>query len=283
MIILDFDSFSQQEIQINDKTFSIIRKFESRKNNVYLIQDNDDQVPTRFVFKEFSNEFKKNLKIERDILIKLNELKIPTPKILNYTEEYLLLEYIEGQTIIDIVNNNLSNGQILYITDLSKLFEMLGAWFANLHSKTFNKEYSVILKGDCVLKNFIYNPKSISTNLIGLDFEESHYGSGSVDLGAVCSTVLTLKPRFSKLNYKLCKIFINSYNNSLVQYSKINNNNNKNEILKIEFNSQSLAFSTADALEFASKWVSDSSSVEYLTWSKKIRENGSLENNINYI
>ncbi len=279
MVLLDFNSDSEQEIQVDNKIYIIIQKFDSKKNNVYLVRSNDVKFPAIYVLKKFSKEFKKNLQIEKDILTKLNELNLPVPKLYQHLEDCLFIEYIRGQNIMQIINNKISNGHRLTINELNRIFEILGAWFAELHYRSINEEGMVILKGDCVLKNFIYNHKSKSTKLFGVDFEESYLGSAHNDLGAVCSVILTIKPRFSKLNYELCKIFINSYNKTLNKNSDFEN---KFEILKIEFGSPHLAFSTADALEFAYMWVSSSNSKEYLEWSKIIRKKRSLKC-INYL
>jgi aminoglycoside phosphotransferase (APT) family kinase protein len=63
------------------------------------------------------------------------------------------------------------------------------------------------LKGDCNLRNFIWNGKKIC----GLDFEESTIGDPCQDLGEICFFLLTNSPPLTPLKMEMVDWFLKSY------------------------------------------------------------------------
>lgn len=262
-------------IQIKNKPFIVQKKFESRKNNVFLLIKQNTKSSISYVLKEFSEEFKGNLNTEFRTLKQLYTLNIAVPKIINYSKDFLLLNYIPGMRIMDIINFDNNNKELLSVTKIGDIFNELGAWFSMLHFKTLDDSGNSILKGDCALKNFIYNPASDNDLLFGIDFEESFIAQPILDLGTIGAVILTIKPIFSKQNSEFFKILIESYNKTLGRYSKDElYYNNKNLI--IDYHGPLLASATSGALDRISKWVSKSTAKKYLNWSKKLNDEKSL-------
>ncbi|MFW6121548.1 MAG: hypothetical protein ACOC80_11715, partial [Petrotogales bacterium] len=82
---------------------------------------------------------------------------------------------------------------------------VLANWFVNFHNH-FKTEDSFRIRGDSILRNFIL------THLIwGVDFEESRYGTPVEDIAGICSSLLSTTPMFTDEKFRLCKIFVQSY------------------------------------------------------------------------
>ena len=286
----NMDSIEQNNnrIQLNQRTFFIKKKFDSKKNNVYLVTADDQVNANEFVVKVFTDEFKNNAKTEFATINQLSNLGIPVPKLVEYSDGILLLEYIPGNTVLQIIDKMMNDKTSLPDDEdnieLKRIFDLLAQWFADLHFKTWqpkpeskNEQNHLpgcsLLKGDCVLKNFIYDPSTLM--IYGVDFEESHFGSPVLELGAICAAILTIKPMFSNMNFKLCEYFIDSYSQYLSQLIH-------NQLKPIDFNAsyltkKNIAIATADALEKAGAWMHGKSAEKVIEWAKIIKEKKRLE------
>ena len=255
-------------IQLGDIEFIIHAKFDSKKNQVYLVTDTLGADSNKVVLKIYNEEFKKNAKLELNTINKLNKLNISTPKIIKHSNDWVILEFIPGRSILQIIDSEKRE------IEPKELIRYLAEWFANLHAKTLEyvPEPQVLLKGDCVLKNFIYVHDS--KQLFGVDFEESTMGKPLIDVGAVCSAILTIKPMFSGSNFKLCRVFIGSYMSQISKYITKNSINSTNIIDQLT--ECSIAVYTASALESAASWMSKDNSEIALNWSKNIKNKRSL-------
>ena len=281
---------NKNKVQFNKKLFSIHRRFKSKKNQVFLVtaEFNSSKKPgNKSILKIFDDEFKDNIMTEITTLERLHALSIHVPNILEYTTDSLMLEYVSGDTfmqILDDVKNNNNHGEVdRQQPNLKKLFERLGEWFADLHFKTWEytnqnnenlpegqayKTGTSMLKGDCVLKNFIYNTQS--KTVCGVDFEESVRGAQVKDLGALCAAVLIVKPMFDDLNFALCNYFLNSYLLSITRLSQ-EKQVTKGMMIK-DISVQSVSIATIDALNFAAKWVSKEHADTIKIWSERIKQ-----------
>ena len=258
-------------ITLDNDQYVIKERFESKKNKVYLVfkKYNKNEF---YVLKEFNDEFKGNLKIEVRALKTLNKLKIPAPNLLFAGAEKLLIEYKPGKSIMNLINETIINGNtILDETQKNELetpFLMLGAWFAKLHTKTLDKTQNALLKGDCVLKNFIFNPMSKTEPLIGLDFEESIYGPPLLDLGNLAAIILTIKPIFTEQNFWFFNIFMNSYDKTISKLVK--------EDMSIDINSLDLSKYASQALTNVSRWHNKESARELISWAEKLKKDDNI-------
>jgi aminoglycoside phosphotransferase len=255
-------------IILGDKEFLIHKKFDSKKNQVFLVSDSFEVSSNYVVLKIYNDEFKKNAKIESNTIKKLNQLDVSSPKIIDHSTDWILLEYIPGLSILQIVDSDRID------IEPDRLITLLADWLAQLHSKTLvlDPEPQVLLKGDCILKNFIYD--NDLHQLYGVDFEESVIGEPLRDVGAVCSAILTIKPMFSSSDFNLCEAFIKSYMShfeDLIIKKSINS-----KIVLEHITPESIIDSTSSALEFAASWMSKENSELALNWSKKIKDKRSF-------
>lgn len=174
------------------------RSFKSKKNIVaYVLYNGQPRI-----FKWFVPGLQQNLTIEYNVLRKgFPNLLIPTPFEKDLVNNILIMSYIIGENVCDILNNSLMN-----IDEKQKITHQLADWFAHFHS-FFKSEDTFLLRGDASLRNFILSRDRIW----GVDFEESRIGKPAEDLATLCASLLSSNPMFIDEKFQLCKIFLNSY------------------------------------------------------------------------
>ncbi len=178
-------------------SYNKIFEFKSKKNNVFLIKDNE----AFFVLKEFSSKISLALEMKINYIIKD---KIKTPKIIKELDNYIVYEYIKGQTLLGLLEEEkLSYDIILKLIDWLELFY---------------KSTGLIL-ADAHLRNFIYN-----TEIYGIDFETAKKGDISEDIASLVVFILTYEPMFTDYKIDLTRFFI------------------KNAITKFKINKSALNF-----------------------------------------
>jgi tRNA A-37 threonylcarbamoyl transferase component Bud32 len=261
------EEFQDNVIEFWGRTFLIKKRFESKKNRVYLVSE-ETQKDRYYVLKIYTDEFHDNLQVELSALERMAKLKIPAPEIIYSNKDAILLEYLPGKTIMELINDIIIEPDLILRNDdlefLANVFKELGNWFAELHARTLNRSQIALLKGDCTLKNFIYNPNIPGSIIFAVDFEESVSGPPLLDFGALSAAVLTIKPTFSQQNFAFLKIFINSYNQRINKLVKEN--------ATIEINSLDLANHASQALIDVSRWRSSDSARELQEWAERIKK-----------
>ncbi|AFC98852.1 Mn2+-dependent serine/threonine protein kinase [Methanocella conradii HZ254] len=167
---------------------TIIKKFPSRKNAVYLVERGG----WRLVLKVYGNDRRKN---EADVLRSALKAGIRVPEIIEEGESALLMEFIPGRLANDYLETCRIEEIALGVAD----------WLAGFH-KAFRSGDSVLLKSDAILKNFI-----VSDSLYGIDFELSRIGRPEEDVGEALAYLLDTRPMFADDKLGLCQAFIERY------------------------------------------------------------------------
>lgn len=175
--------------------FEILKRFKSKRNQVYLIKFKDGTDSKIAILKRYNSENRKLLDTEYENIITLKDYGILVPEIFYKSEDSLIMEYIQGELIVDLVER-LETGDWI---------DKLALWMAKLHE--IKKGTSSLLKKDVNLRNFIYS----NGNIYGLDFEEIEYGDVRLDLGNICFFILTNEPSFRKDKYTMVNQFLESY------------------------------------------------------------------------
>ncbi|MCC7572527.1 MAG: phosphotransferase, partial [Candidatus Methanofastidiosum sp.] len=80
----------------------IVKQFNSKKNSVYLLEHDSQKIVAK-VFKTSRHRF------EFEILQNLYKKNIPVPKPYSLVNQTIFMEYIQGETLMDIINSNLAN------------------------------------------------------------------------------------------------------------------------------------------------------------------------------
>ncbi|MGQ9587496.1 MAG: hypothetical protein ACUVT7_03830 [Thermoplasmata archaeon] len=161
----------------------------SKKNRVWIVEtDVRPVVIKRFFSGRCGHEF------EALLQAKGAGLNVPYP--LHVTRDYLVTEYLEGESCDILVNHMFS----------AEAADGIGKWLALFHQK-LGDGVTKKLMADAVLSNFILHEGSV----YGLDLEDSRPGDPLDDVGQAAASILGSEPFFTPIKFDLCKRMIMSY------------------------------------------------------------------------
>ena len=198
------------EMNIKDvKKGMIGEPFQSRKNHVFKFR-RDGKI---FVAKIYSEEFRSRAQKEYDILKDCLNKKVRVPAPLEFNDDIIIMEYLQGQNACDhfemIYNNwieeikNERSSLKEPPQDLLLFCDDLACWLYDFH-RSFDFKTA---RGDSILRNFIV----VNNKIYGLDFEEAGDADPLNDLGDLCAFILALRPVFTEEKYKVVKILSERY------------------------------------------------------------------------
>lgn len=178
-------------------TAIIHKKFKSKKNTVAYITINGKPR----IMKWFSPGFKRQMKTEY-LILKNGSPKLHIPFLYEIDEDnnVLLMSYIIGENLCEIIHNNNTT-----TNEKKRLMVLLSKWFVDFHTY-FKTEDQFHIRGDSILRNFIF-----ADHIWGVDFEESRIGNPTEDIAGICSSLLSNDPMFTSEKLQLCITFIKSY------------------------------------------------------------------------
>lgn len=179
------------------------KRFKSKKNHVGLITIDQQQ----YVVKIFSSQLQENMQIEIDVLKKAsNTLNVPRIHEVDYENNVIIMSYIEGQNLCDVINDEHRSEN-----EKQKIMRSLAKWFACFHQHFYDPENDwVRIRGDANMRNFI-----LGEAIWGVDFEESKKGDPVRDIAELCASVLSTDPMFTEEKTVLCKEFATTYSRSV--------------------------------------------------------------------
>ncbi len=161
------------------------------------------------VAKYFEGEGAKQMIHERDVLSHAASEGIPVPKILHALGNFLVLEKVEGTTLMDVINDD-----AVQLARKKDLVTNLGTWLSKFH-ETFASSTLARRRGDSNLRNFIMTGTGA---IVGLDFEEADLDDPLVDLYEVVDSVLQSHPGIYSdgmpaigWKFDLCECLLRSY------------------------------------------------------------------------
>ncbi|MBU0623325.1 MAG: hypothetical protein KJ672_00600 [Candidatus Thermoplasmatota archaeon] len=166
-----------------------IRLVPSKRNRVWVAEtDVRPVVIKQFLSGRAGNEFEE--------LLVARKVGIDVPYPLFMDGDYLMLEYVQGDTCDTMINHLFS----------SEVAENIGIWLAGFHEKMPSNGLRRI-RGDSVLSNFVFSEGRI----FGLDLEDSGPGDPLDDLGQIGASILGSEPFFTPIKFDLCIRLIESY------------------------------------------------------------------------
>jgi len=165
-----------------------IKKFQSRKNAVYLVERDN----RRLVLKLYEND---RWNVEADVLREAAKAGIAVPQIVEMREKAILMEFIPGRSANDYLETGGMEEMALGVAD----------WLAGFHT-AFGHGDLVRLKSDAIFRNFI-----VSDRIHGLDFELSRIGRPEEDIGEALAYLLDTDPMFTADKFGLGRSFIERY------------------------------------------------------------------------
>ncbi len=168
---------------------TLVTRFLSRKNNVYLVRRGDE----RLILKVFSSDRSDN---EYKVLRDAYNAGIPVPRPVEQNGPAILMQYVEGKTVNDLVDEGAGPEPVLGVA----------SWLARFHRRFIGEDGQVLLKSDAIFKNFI-----VADRVYGIDFELSRPGRPEEDVGEAISFLLDTNPMFTEDKYRLSFAFIKRY------------------------------------------------------------------------
>ena len=180
--------------------FELLERFKSRKNGVYRVRVNGETK----VLKIFSSSESLDREYKMLDLLK-DRLNVPRVHSIDRRRGMLVMEFIEGENLCDLVNSTVEHD----IADSLRIIEKLARWFSDFHLLLKDKQ---MVRGDSILRNFILDYKG---EIHGVDFEESRRGRVEEDIAEICISVLTTHPEFTEEKFELCKRFLKAYSGDI--------------------------------------------------------------------
>lgn len=171
----------------------IIKKFKSKKNDVYLMEMQNK----RFIKKVFAD--KHLYAKERDFYLNVKpSSECMLPKLLRYNDtcNELIIEYIAGKSVLNLVEEY--EMQLDYDHAFSVL-EKLILWLEQFNKLDYVAQNSLCFY-DVNFRNFIVS----NGNICGIDFEDVQQGIFQQDIVKVIAMYLCYKPEFSEFKAKIC-------------------------------------------------------------------------------
>lgn len=166
-----------------------IRFVPSRKNRVWIIETNVRPVVVkRFLTGKCGNEF--------ELLLRARNARLDTPLPLAKSGDYLVSEFVPGETCDVLINQMFS----------ATASEGIGQWLARFHAGLGDGGRYWIMS-DAVPANFVLSGEDI----YGLDLEDSSIGDPLEDVGRMAASMLDTDPLFTPLKFDLCRRMIRSY------------------------------------------------------------------------
>lgn len=168
---------------------ALVKKYPSRKNSVYLVRRDEE----RYILKVFSSDRSGN---EYRVLRDAYNAGIPVPRPVELKGRTILMEYVEGRTVNDLVDEGTGTEPVLGVA----------SWLAKFHRAFLRDGGEVQIKSDAIFKNFI-----LADRVYGIDFELSRPGRPEEDVGEAISFLLDTTPMFTDEKYRLAVAFIKRY------------------------------------------------------------------------
>lgn len=166
--------------------YKVIKKFYSKKNDVYLIEAKYNDFNIKYFINKCFGADNQKADIENQMLNIMQKVDIHAPTVVYKGKSNLILEYIPGILLLDMYcneeslskDNQLSRSSILLINQLC-------TWLKRFYTEMGNElGYQVIL-GDPNFRNFI-----LSSEIVGIDFEDVNRGKVEEDIGSLCGFAL---------------------------------------------------------------------------------------------
>lgn len=180
------------------KTALLQKRFESKKNTVgYVVLNGQPRI-----LKWYVPGLKQNMENEFTVLKKGSPtLPMPTPLEKDADNNVLVLSYIIGKNLCDLIND-----PAVPFEEKQHHLTQLADWLIAFHTY-FKTNDSFLIRGDATIRNFILGRDC----LWGVDFEESRPGKPIEDVAGICASILTTDPMFTEEKFHLCASFLESY------------------------------------------------------------------------
>lgn len=178
----------------NSVCFLMEKKIDSRKNNIFLVKNNNSSEKDKYlVYKKYSQPEKMPREIE--MLSLLKKRRVPVPQIYDTGKDYALMEYMEGPLFLDFFcwQENAGGYACNSLKGLAyQTIYSLCSWFKDFYAASKEATGKQLIMGNVNFRNFIIREK-----IYGIDLEECREGKIEEDIGSLCAFALTYSPSFT--------------------------------------------------------------------------------------
>jgi len=186
------DAFGWEAIKkaLNQRVvLGTVRLVPSRRNRVWVVEtDVRPVVVKKSLSGRCGNEF--------EVIIQAKGAGLNVPYPLFMEGDYLVSEYVQGETCDTLINHMFSN----------RAAEGMGEWLASFHGLLGHGPTRKVMK-DAVLTNFILSDEKI----FGVDLEDAGPGDPLDDVGQLCAAILGSEPYFTPIKFDLSLRMVQSY------------------------------------------------------------------------
>jgi len=180
--------------------YEVIKKFISRRNAVYLVHlPPGDPWGEAAVCKRFSRGAAGREK-EAAYLAALAARGVAVPRLLEEGEDYLLLEYLDGPTLLDVLLAPEDAGATAVGRATGNVIAALGDWLGAFYTAAAAISGEATVFGDVNFRNFI-----VRDRVFGLDLEACRPGRPEEDVGGMAAYALTYTPPFTPWKRSLAR------------------------------------------------------------------------------
>ena len=166
-----------------------VRFMPSKANRVWAVETD-----VRPVIVKKSLTGKCAIEFESLLQARLAGIDVPFPLIME--EEYLIMEYVPGDSCEVLINSFFS----------AVAADGIGKWLAGYHAVSRDGRSCKIM-GDAALSNFLL----FDGKVFGVDLEDSRIGDPLDDVGQISARVLGSEPFFTPIKFDLCLRVLRSY------------------------------------------------------------------------
>ncbi|HHX74365.1 MAG TPA: phosphotransferase [Firmicutes bacterium] len=167
----------------------------SKKNKVSLYRlQTAAEGEKHWVVKRFAAAIR--CKKEAEILAVLATAGVAVPRLIFAADNYLILEYIPGRTLLAWLEETEGMKEGQQQTDHEPVAEQLSDWLVSCYAALEQVYGEPHILWDVQLRNFL-----LADRLYGLDFEECKRGRPETDIGRLFAFILTYHPPFTACKF----------------------------------------------------------------------------------
>lgn len=145
----------------NSVCFLMEKKIDSRKNNIFLVKNNNSSEKDKYlVYKKYSQPEKMPREIE--MLSLLKKRRVPVPQIYDTGKDYALMEYMEGPLFLDFFcwQENAGGYACNSLKGLAyQTIYSLCSWFKDFYAASKEATGKQLIMGNVNFRNFIIREK----------------------------------------------------------------------------------------------------------------------------
>lgn len=173
------------------RKYFIDKRYESKKNNVYLIKAYTyGSQEVHYVLKYYPVIHNMHKELE---FLELLMDKVAVPEVLFHGNRYLILEHLDGILLLDALFSHEGDSPLTCFIKTDILLNEFVRWLRGFYSTAKTSSGCQIILGDVNFRNFIFNEK-----IFGIDFEDCRAGYIEEDAGRICAFSLSYLPAFTE-------------------------------------------------------------------------------------